>query len=228
MTGASAEQDPVADGLSVDDRVLMLRRSIYRSALYHEARTRSLTFFQKLGQLTSVLLGSAVAADIGSNFLGGREAQRLLFGAAVSVVGALQLVLDFGASARTHQKLHEQFVFLLAEIARAAKPSESELKVWDAKRIEIGASSPPKLTSVDAVAYNQAYASLYPDPKEENKLHIPLFILTLGWILPFNGHFYRTKKEEAEVRAARWLKMRSWLSSASRWLQKGKAREERS
>lgn len=157
-----------------------IRHMVLRNANYHEARLRVLDRRNRLMTFVTLVLGTAVAGDVGRAFLGG-PATNLWLGALVAVVGAAQLVFDFGGTARTHQMLLRDFTRLLAAMMREEHPTQEEISNWTAQMIEIGADAPPMLRALDAVAHTEASATLGAD--RGDYLFVPIWEdLTKHWL----------------------------------------------
>ncbi|ESY48980.1 hypothetical protein X745_27785 [Mesorhizobium sp. LNJC374B00] len=108
--------------------------------------------------------------------------------AAVAVVGAAQLVFDFGRSARDHQSLQKEYYNLLADVEAVVIPNDEQIATWNSRMTRIAGDEPPTLRALDAKAYNDALDALEFDRGE--RLKVPFFHWLLGGIFAFNGHTY--------------------------------------
>lgn len=122
------------------------------------------------------------------------ENGQAITGIAVAVVGAAQLVFDFGGKARDHQTLQREYYHLLAEIEETLSPTEKQLGSWYGKMIMIAGDEPPVLRALDAKAYNDALGATE-DFDAGERLYIPLLHQLFGSILPFEGHHYQKLSE---------------------------------
>lgn len=163
-----------------------IRFNVLRNALYHTARRRHYEALSRWLNLIVILLGAAAIATP----LGGIGIGSVWIGAAVALVGALQLVFDFGRQARDHQGLQRDYYRLLAEIETTTDPDTSLIARWRGDMIRITADEPPVLRAIDAKAYNDALDALDVYPTGE-RLAIPLLHRLLGGLLTFEGHNYR-------------------------------------
>jgi hypothetical protein len=169
-----------------------IRFNVLRNALYHSARRRSLERWNRIFNFAVVLLGAAAFGEALRHVGLGPQ----IIGAALAVIGALQLVLDFGRQARDHQVLQRDYYGLLADIEETPDPTPAQIAAWQGRMIRITADEPPTLRALDAKAYNDALAATEYFPPEE-RLHIPLHHRLLGSLFPFDGHNYLKQSERA-------------------------------
>ncbi|KAF0674351.1 hypothetical protein, partial [Profundibacterium mesophilum] len=94
---------------------------VLRNALYHTARRRALERINRSFNLLVLLLGAAAIGDLAMRL----GIDRIWIGAGVALIGALQLVFDFGRQARDHQTLQRDYYALLAEIDAAVAPDDA-------------------------------------------------------------------------------------------------------
>jgi hypothetical protein len=140
-----------------------------------------------------IILGTAAASDLASKV--GLPGYQLWTGAAVAVVGAMQLVFDFGRCARDHQALQRDYYRLLAEIELQPDPDTAHCNVWWSEMVRITADEPPVLRAIDAKAYNDAIDALGTFDIETERLKIPWIQKVLGGLLHFDGHNYKKLSE---------------------------------
>ena len=117
-----------------------LRFDLLRNAIYHSARARFLDFCTRVFNFAVILLGTSAAADLGK--IGNIDQGLLAAGAAIA--GIVQLVGDFGVSARTHSYLQRRCYELLAELGSAA-PTEESLRAIRAKLTLVYGEEPPPM-----------------------------------------------------------------------------------
>lgn len=167
-----------------------IRFNALRNALYHTARRRHFEMLARWLNLAVILLGAAAIADP-LKLIG---VSAMWIGVAVALVGALQLVFDFGRQARDHQALQRDYYRLLAEIEATTGPDAADLARWRGEMIRITADEPPVLRAIDAKAYNDAIdaTGVY---FQSERLAIPLVHRLFGGVLPFEGHAYRKLSE---------------------------------
>ncbi|MCR5855292.1 hypothetical protein [Mesorhizobium sp. J428] len=134
-----------------------------------------------------VILGTATVGEAVTSFEIAR--MPLWIGGAVAAVGTLQLVFDFGGSARTHQSLQRDYFNLLADIEEKTDPTEEDCRRWEAKMSRIAGDEPPVFRALDAKAYNDAIGAMEWD--ENERLVVPLIHRLLGSVISFDGHHYR-------------------------------------
>lgn len=137
-----------------------------------------------------ILLGAAAVGDL---FQGIGVGQAWI-GAAVAVVGAVQLVFDFGRSAREHQILQRDYFNLLADVVENTDPDTDTLARWQGRLIRITGEEPPVLRAMDAKAYNDAIDATEGFDEGE-RLLIPWHHRLLGRLFSFEGYRYRKLSE---------------------------------
>lgn len=162
-----------------------IRFNTLRNALYHTARRRNLERGSRVFSFLIVVLGATAAADV----LAIAGIDRTLPAFAIAVIGALQLVFDFGRQARDHQSLQREYYFLLAEIEAETEPTDQHCAEWYSRMIRIAADEPPVLRALDAKAYNDALDAIDEHDHGE-RLHIPVLHRLFGFFVPFDGHRY--------------------------------------
>ncbi|ETW11089.1 hypothetical protein ATO8_18759 [Roseivivax marinus] len=176
-----------------------VRFNILRNALYHTARRRSLEQTNRVFNLLVVLLGAAAFSDLITRI----GMTSVWVGAGVALIGALQLVFDFGRQARDHQVLQRDYYNLLAETEVVHEPTPQDASEWHARMIKITGDEPPVLRAIDAKAYNDAVGAMEIDP--EQRLHIPRIDRFLGGFLAFEGRQY---SKLVELKRSKRLKER--------------------
>ncbi|ORE98690.1 hypothetical protein ATO4_04220 [Aurantimonas sp. 22II-16-19i] len=174
----------------------VIRFNVLRNAIYHTARRRQFEWWNRFFNFIVVALGAAAIADLTTSL----GISQMAIGAAVAIVGTLQLVMDFGGSARTHQTLQRDYHQLLAEIEEAETPDDAKRRQWDGKMIRIAGDEPPVLRALDAKAYNDAIDATEDGGFDRSeRLHIGLWPTLLGSFLQFNGTDF---KKVSEIEAA--------------------------
>lgn len=120
----------------------------YRNARYHEDRQAWYDALSKWSNFLTILFGSgAFAAAIGSS-----EFWAAVGGAMTAIIGAAQLVFDFGVKARMHGELRRGFALIAAE---AAEPHADVAKL-NVAMVRLYADEPDTYHAVNALAYNAA------------------------------------------------------------------------
>lgn len=172
----------------VDERE-QLRFNVLRNAIYHTSRRRKLELINRFFNFFVILLGTAAMTDILSLW----HVPIQWTGAGVAIVGALQLVFDFGRAARDHQALQRDYYFLLAEIEKGAATPEN-IANWSSQMIRIAGDEPPTLRAADAKAYNEALDALGTYDNDQ-RLSIPIHHRLFADFFPFGGYQYRKLSE---------------------------------
>jgi hypothetical protein len=162
-----------------------IRFNVLRNALYHTARRRTLERWNRIFNFLVVVLGATAVGD----FLVRFEIQQSDVGMAVAVIGALQLVFDFGRQSRDHQSLQRDYYALLADIEATVEDSDEIRAQWFSRMIKITGDEPPTLRALDAKAYNDALDAM--ELPRSERLHIPFMQRRLGSIFSFDGYQYK-------------------------------------
>lgn len=171
-----------------------VRFDTLRNALYHTARRRFFERWNRNFNFAVVMLGTAVVADL-TEFA---AIPALWSGAAVAVIGTLQLVLDFGGQAREHQTLQREYYHLLADIESVIEPTDQQCAEWYSAMLRITANESPIYRVIDSEAHNDAIDAMdFFDQGE--RLIVPFWCKPFGSLCTFNG---RNFKKVCEVEAA--------------------------
>jgi hypothetical protein len=182
-----------------------LRHMALRNAIYHQNRMRVLDWWNRLATFLTLVLGTAVAGDLGKYLAGTHQTgaqgdstdpTTLWLGGIVAAIGAAQLVMDFGGRARLHQTLHRDFTRLLAKMMEDSDPSEKDRLLWQAEIVRIGADEPPTKRAADTVAYNEASDTLGADPA--HRLVVPWWMFLTQHLFSHTGYRFETVSERAE------------------------------
>ena len=173
----------------------IVRFNILRNALYHTARRRALERLNRAFNFLIVVLGTAAFGDV----LTFHDLRAEWIGATVAVIGALQLVFDFGRQARDHQMLQRDYYSLLAEAEAALEPTPDQASEWWSRMLRITADEPPTLRALDAKAYNDAIDAMGWDAEE--RLIVPWIHRRLGSFIAFEGHNYKKRTEVVGLEA---------------------------
>ncbi|MEI2806208.1 MAG: hypothetical protein V9G18_09780 [Albidovulum sp.] len=169
-----------------------VRFNVLRNALYHTARRRALERWNRVFNFLVVVLGAAAVGNVMAIY----GLPQHWGGMAIAVIGALQLVFDFGRQARDHQALQRDYYALLADIEATPEADGNLCAEWYSRMIRITADEPPVFRALDAKAYNDAIDATETFGSDE-RLVIPGLHRLLGGILPFEGHNYRKVGEIA-------------------------------
>jgi len=164
-----------------------IRFNTLRNALYHTARRRVLERTNRAFNFLVVVLGASAVGDV-FTVIG---IERAWIGMSIAVIGAMQLVFDFGRQARDHQTLQRDYFSLLADIEAEIAPTEQHCAEWYSRMIRITADEPPVLKALDAKAYNDALDAIDAHDAGE-RLLIPWRHRTFGGFFGFDG--YRSRK----------------------------------
>lgn len=170
----------------MNDKRENLRFNILRNALYHTARRKWLERTNRVFSFVIVALGATAMSDVLARW----QIEAIWTGAAIALIGTLQLVFDFGRSARDHQALQRDYYHLLAEIEETPDADEATCAQWYGTMVRITGDEPPTLRALDAKAYNDALDAAGTFDSAE-RLHIPWHHRLLGGVFAFEGYGYR-------------------------------------
>ncbi|NVP57895.1 hypothetical protein [Mycoplana rhizolycopersici] len=174
------------------DQRKLLQLNVLRNALYHAGQRRRYERLTRWSNFLVIILGASAMGDVAR--LAGFAGSAPVLGAATAVLGALQLVLDFGGRARDHQVLQRDYYNLLADIDERPDAVGPELGRFAAAMTRIAASEPPTLRALDAKAYNDALSGLGHWDQQE-RLYIPFWQKVVGRFYAFDGYDYKTLRE---------------------------------
>ncbi|MEO2039344.1 MAG: hypothetical protein ABGW90_11725 [Martelella sp.] len=164
--------------------------NVLRNALYHTARRLTFDRWNRWASALVILLGAAAVADFFLRF----GIETVYLSIAVTMVGTLQLVFDFGGRARDHQALQRDYYNLLAEIEEKPDANAADIAAWRARMTRIAGDEPPTLRAIDAKAYNDAFDALE-FGEEGDRLVIPWWHRLAGQVLTFEGYRYLKRSE---------------------------------
>ncbi|WP_143019367.1 hypothetical protein [Mesorhizobium qingshengii] len=169
--------------------VELVRFNALRNAMYHTGRRMTFERWNRIFNFAVVVLGTAASGGL-ITYLGFNP---IWPAAAVAVVGAAQLVFDFGRSARDHQALQKEYYNLLADVEAEVAPTEVQIASWNSRMIRINGDEPPTLRALDAKAFNDALDSLEFD--RGDRLKVPFLHWLFGGVFAFNGYTYPKASE---------------------------------
>lgn len=164
--------------------------------MYHTARRRVFERWNRRFNFIVILLGAAAMSDAMKMF----GVEQTWVGASVAIVGAAQLVFDFGRQARDHQALQRDYYNLLADIDECTDFTDDKCAGWAAKLTRIAGDEPPVYRALDAKAYNDALGAL--EFPQSELLHIPWHHRLLGGFYAFDGYPYKKVSEISGYKAA--------------------------
>jgi len=128
---------------------------VRRAIRYHNARR---AFFDGLGDWTNfltIICGGCVVFFVSAS-LATRSTAAIVFGALISVLTAVDLVVGFAVKARTHADLSRRFCELERDmLLLAGQPSEEDLRDILRRRLDIEADGPFILRVLEATCHNE-------------------------------------------------------------------------
>lgn len=171
----------------------LVRVNALKNAIYHSARQRVLESWSRRLNFLVIVLGATAASDVLKVFSIGPEWPAVL----TAVIGAAQLVYDFGGRASRHQTLQREYYRLLASIESVTSPTVEDCAKWRGEALQIAADEPPIYHALDAKAYNQALASTGAFDLNKEHLVVPwVHRVAANW-LHFGGDPYKKRSELA-------------------------------
>lgn len=157
----SAGADPAAGGRDAGTAAdhhtpakVDLKFRLLFSALCHDAAEASAMRKHRAFTAVSLVLGSGAAVAIAGQYPIAAQAMALM----VAVVGAAQLVWDFGKVGRDHALQRQRYYELLADLERGREEQDI-----CASMTALYGTEPPVSFSLQKTAHNRAGRSLYGD-----------------------------------------------------------------
>lgn len=152
---------------------------VRRSTRYHMRRRRFFELWHAITNFIGIATGSAAVAAVVGAYPGWAGS----LGAMVAVASALDLVIGTAEMARKHSDLAARFVLLERELVLAGDPTEENVRMFTAKRLEIEAGEPPILRALDRLCYNELCRAMG-EPASSFK-HVPLYQKWLAQLISF-------------------------------------------
>ncbi|KQS74058.1 hypothetical protein ASG25_21540 [Rhizobium sp. Leaf384] len=162
--------------------------NVLRNALYHTGRRMTFDRWSRWGNFAVIVLGASAFADVTRPLFG--QGYAVWLGGITAVIGAIQLVFDFGGRAREHQSLQRDYYNLLDDIEESAMPSIEQIGRWRGAMVRIAGGEPPVLRALDCKAYNDAIGATDVYPKTE-RIFIPAWHRIWGQVWAFEGYDYK-------------------------------------
>lgn len=133
---------------------------LLRNVYYHEERA---AFFARINRAIDFFIlvsGLATVATLSNLLPGWLQIDGRIIAAAVSIVGALQLVFRFNNSEQIHTYLRKRFLELHADLA------DGDEVIIARRSRTLYPEEPPTYHAVDAIAYNAAMRAFHrPEPE---------------------------------------------------------------
>lgn len=139
-----------------------------------------------------MLSGSAAVVAVVSE----HHAVAGFLGIFVAVASALDLVIRTAEMARTHSDLATRFILLEKEIILAGQPTEEIVRTYSAKRLEVEATEPPILRTLDRLCHNELCLAMG-EPQESFK-RIPWRQKVLAQVISFEPPFPKGTRTASE------------------------------
>lgn len=141
---------------SIEDNIELrwhnLRFDIGRSIRYHQRRRAFFERLDQLGNLLSLVFGSAAIYGLLGSQDGAGKGIALVAAAAVTVFSSINLVFGSARRAWSHADFARQYIAM--EKAMLSPPSEALVAELTAQRLSIEAEEPPILVVLDCVCHN--------------------------------------------------------------------------
>ncbi len=118
---------------------------------YHLRRERHFERWGKFFTFVVILFGAATVTDfLGSSF----AAWRAVGGVAIAALGALNLVVNFGAEQFRHNELRQRYQDILAELVSISADTDPRLMELQRQILELEKKEPAVLLVTTYLAYN--------------------------------------------------------------------------
>jgi hypothetical protein len=164
-----------------------------RSALYHTERRKFLDLLNRFVNFSVILLGAGAAAKWAKVV----HVEDVWIEFAIVLFATIQLVFDFGGSARVHEFLQRRYYEILAEIEAEKSEDEVAMRRWSAKLLTLMADEPMTMRALDAIAYNKALDAVVP-PAEKYKYRqvVSWWQIRLRHVLAFQNFDFAPKSTD--------------------------------
>lgn len=153
MTLGERYSAPMTDLIFKDPRFDALR-----NAIYHTERRRFLDLLNRSMSFLVIFLGASAAAKWAQLV----DIDSTMIELGIVFIATIQLVFDFGGSARVHEFLQRRYYELLSEIESEDVDNEIVRRKWSSKIVTITGDETMTMRALDALAYNKALAALLP------------------------------------------------------------------
>jgi hypothetical protein len=154
---------------------------------YHSMREQALARLSRFLTGLQVFLGTSAIAAI-SNILPYGPGWSVI---ASSLAGVILLVVDPSGGARDHRALRIRYHGVLADYEERLQASE-DIRALKAKMQRVFADAPPAYRVVQAIAYNTAVNSTYPEQAAaKHRYYIGFFRRLFANWLPMRGFRFR-------------------------------------
>jgi hypothetical protein len=158
-----------------------------RNSLYHTERAWFLDKLNKSINALVILLGSGVVEKIVTK----HSFDELYVELAFLIVATLQLVFDFGGSAKDHYHLQTQYAAALSEMESVAIWDDETERKWSARLVTISGDEVQTMRALDAIAYNQAIDAIHGSTQKQKDFR--LYVGPLHYALRHLLTFSRTQ-----------------------------------
>jgi hypothetical protein len=178
-----------------------------RNSLYHKERGSFLDKLNKGINALVIILGSGVVEKIVTK----HHFDGLYIELAFLVVATIQLVFDFGGSAKDHHYLQVQYAEALSEMDTISIwDSELESK-WSARLVSLGAEEAETMRALSAVAYNQAIDALHggTQKQKDNRLYLSPLQYALRHFLAFSRTQFMPESQRPAAKPRRFFRGRA-------------------
>ncbi len=139
-----------------------------RNALYHTSRRLHFEFWNRVMTFVLVLGGTGTILDV----INKQSNAQVILGVAITVLGTLQLVVDFPAAARQHHDLQRRYYDILGRIKDKVTLTEEECAAVKGELMRIFGDEPPIYRAADAVAHNEANAIIWGDERRDRCVQV--------------------------------------------------------
>ena len=138
---------------------------VRRSIRYHRRRERWLDGVHNIGALVVAVFGSTTVVSLMAEY----ELLPMIAAAGTAIAGGIELVFGLAKKARLHSELARDFIGLEQDLVRAGEGlSESVLRAFVARRLDIESREPPALRVLDAMCHDELVTALGYDESQRS------------------------------------------------------------
>jgi hypothetical protein len=155
-----------------------------RNSVYHTERAAFLDKLNKAVNSLVIILGASAFSDVAKRWA--FDEKYIQF--ALLLMATIQLIFDFGGSAKDHRFQQTRYSEALADMEKIPVWDDEAERTCSARLVTIGGDEVQTMRALDAVAFNQALDALHGGtPAQVNyRLHIGWFHYAFKQIFAFS------------------------------------------
>jgi hypothetical protein len=154
------------------------------NAIYHTQRANFLDKLNKAINSLVILLGAGVVGKVAAKLSFDETYLEL----ALLVTATIQLVFDFGGSAKEHRFQQTRYAEALTDMEEVSSWNDAIQRKWSGRLVTIAATEGEAMRALDAVAFNQALDAMHggTPTQESYRLRISWFHYAFRNIFAFS------------------------------------------